>query len=62
PPTFDPNDTQPLHIIPTGQDDTALASIQLPSQAHLTQPPRIPAAALRPVAEVQLSLLPGGAF
>jgi hypothetical protein len=62
PPAFDLNDTQPLHIIPTGQDDTALASIQLPSQANLTHPPRIPASALRPVAEVQLSLLPGGAF
>jgi hypothetical protein len=59
---YDPTDTQPLHIIPTGQDDTALASIQLPSQANLTHPPRIPASALRPVAEVQLSLLPGGAF
>ena len=61
-PTFDPSDTQPLHIIPTGQDDTALASIQLPSQANLTHPPRIPASALQPVASVQLSLLPGGAF
>jgi hypothetical protein len=61
-PVYDPTDTQPLHIIPTGQDDTALASIQLPSQANLTHPPRIPASALRPVAEVQLSLLPGGAF
>jgi signal transduction histidine kinase len=61
-PTFDPGDTQPLHIIPTGQDDTALASIQLPSQATLTHPPRIPASALQPVASVQLSLLPGGAF
>ncbi|MEY9933691.1 signal transduction histidine kinase [Catenulispora sp. GP43] len=61
-PTFDPADTQPLHIIPTGQDDTALASIQLPSQATLTHPPRIPASALQPVASVQLSLLPGGAF
>jgi signal transduction histidine kinase len=61
-PTFEPGDTQPLHIIPTGQDDTALASIQLPSQANLTHPPRIPASALQPVASVQLSLLPGGAF
>ncbi|ACU77276.1 histidine kinase [Catenulispora acidiphila DSM 44928] len=61
-PSFDPADTQPLHIIPTGQDDTALASIQLPSQATLTHPPRIPASALQPVASVQLSLLPGGAF
>ena len=61
-PSFEPGDTQPLHIIPTGQDDTALASIQLPSQANLTHPPRIPASALQPVASVQLSLLPGGAF
>lgn len=61
-PTFEPGDTQPLHIIPTGQDDTALASIQLPSQANLTHPPRIPSSALQPIASVQLSLLPGGAF
>jgi signal transduction histidine kinase len=53
---------EPFRITATGQDDTAVAAIQLPSRAGLTNPPRIPASALRPVASVQLSLLPGGAF
>ncbi|NUR57861.1 MAG: HAMP domain-containing histidine kinase [Catenulispora sp.] len=55
-------DREPVRITATGQDDTAVAAIQLPSRADLTHPPRIPASALRPVASVQLSLLPGGAF
>jgi len=63
-PTDDPREPSDpeLHITATGQDDTAVAAIQLPSRADLTHPPRIPASALRPVASVQLSLLPGGAF
>ncbi|MFL6111739.1 MAG: ATP-binding protein [Catenulispora sp.] len=58
-PTPEPEE---FRITATGQDDTAVAAIQLPSQTPLTHPPRIPASALRPVASVQLSLLPGGAF
>ncbi|GAA1998797.1 ATP-binding protein [Catenulispora subtropica] len=57
-----PHTPHSFHITATGQDDTAVAAILLPSQAGLTDPPRIPASALRPVASVQLSLLPGGAF
>ncbi|NUR28432.1 MAG: hypothetical protein HOV83_21760, partial [Catenulispora sp.] len=57
-----PASPEPVHITATGQDDTAVAAIQLPSRAGLTHPPRVPASALRPVASVQLSLLPGGAF
>ncbi|NUP48356.1 MAG: hypothetical protein HOW97_13770, partial [Catenulispora sp.] len=58
----EPTTPEPLHITATGQDDTAVAAIRLPSRADLTNPPRVPASALRPVASVQLSLLPGGAF